>query len=39
MLICGYSKAQSGQEGHKEGFMERAKHAIGMDKPKSEEKK
>lgn len=32
----GHSKPQPGQEGHKEGLMEKAKHAMGLDKGKKE---
>lgn len=39
VLMCDRSKAQAGSDGHKEGLLEKAKHAMGMDKQKTEEKK
>lgn len=39
MLMCWYSKAQPGQEGYKESLLDKAKHAVGLDKQKAEEKK
>ena len=32
----GHTNPQPGQEGYKEGFIEKAKHVIGLDKHKKE---